>query len=56
MGEEVTYLINYAAARLIVAEDEEQVDKLLELIDQTPCVLRIVFCDPRGMRKYATRG
>lgn len=53
MGEEVTYLINYANARLIVAEDEEQVDKLLELIDQTPCVLRIVFCDPRGMRKYA---
>ncbi len=52
MGEEVTYLINYAEARLIVAEDEEQVDKLLELIEQTPCVLRIVFCDPRGMRKY----
>jgi long-chain acyl-CoA synthetase len=52
MGEEVTYLLNYAEARLIIAEDEEQVDKLLELIDQTPCVLRIVYCDPRGMRKY----
>lgn len=53
MGEEVTYLVNYAQARLIVAEDEEQVDKLLELIEQMPCVVKIVFCDPRGMRKYA---
>ncbi|MBL8660385.1 MAG: long-chain fatty acid--CoA ligase [Rhodospirillales bacterium] len=52
MGDEVSYLINYANAKLIVAEDEEQVDKLLELIEQTPCVMRIVFCDPRGMRKY----
>ena len=52
MGEEVSYLLNYAEAKLILAEDEEQVDKLLELIDQTPCVLRIVYCDPRGMRKY----
>jgi long-chain acyl-CoA synthetase len=52
MGEEVSYLLNYAEARLILAEDEEQVDKLLELIEQTPCVLKIVYCDPRGMRKY----
>jgi long-chain acyl-CoA synthetase len=52
MGEEVSYLLNYAEARLVLAEDEEQVDKLLELIEQTPCVLKIVYCDPRGMRKY----
>ena len=52
IGEEVTYLLNYANARLIVAEDEEQVDKLLELVDQTPSVQKIVYCDPRGIRKY----
>jgi len=52
MGEEVSYLINYAEARIIIAEDEEQVDKLLDLIDDTPCVKHIVYCDPRGMRKY----
>ncbi len=52
IGDEVTYLINYAGAKVIIAEDEEQVDKLLDLIDQTPTVMRIVFCDPRGMRKY----
>jgi long-chain acyl-CoA synthetase len=53
IGDEVTYLINYAEARLIVAEDEEQVDKLLDLIDETPSVLKIVYCDARGMRKYS---
>jgi long-chain acyl-CoA synthetase len=52
IGDEVTYLINYAEARLIIAEDEEQVDKLLDLIDETPSVLKIVYCDARGMRKY----
>jgi long-chain acyl-CoA synthetase len=52
IGDEVTFLINYAEAKVIVAEDEEQVDKLLDLIDETPSVKRIVYCDPRGMRKY----
>jgi len=52
MGEEVSYLINYAETKIIIAEDEEQVDKLLDLIDDTPCVKHIVYCDPRGMRKY----
>ncbi len=52
IGEEVTYLLNYASARLIVAEDEEQIDKLLDLLDETPSVRKIVYCDPRGIRKY----
>ncbi len=49
---EVEYLINYAGARLIVAEDEEQVDKILNLGDSIETVEKIVYCDPRGMRKY----
>ncbi|MDG4575504.1 MAG: long-chain fatty acid--CoA ligase [Defluviicoccus sp.] len=52
LGEEVTFLLNIAEARIIVAEDEEQVDKLRELIDETPSVRHIVYCDPRGIRKY----
>ena len=39
-------------ARIILAEDEEQVDKLLELTEECPCVEHIVYHDPRGMRKY----
>ncbi|MCL6415335.1 long-chain fatty acid--CoA ligase [Aestuariirhabdus sp. Z084] len=52
MHEEVAYLINYAEARVIIAEDEEQCDKLLELGEQIPSVEFIVYCDARGMRKY----
>jgi long-chain acyl-CoA synthetase len=49
---EVEYLIGYSGCRLIVAEDEEQVDKILNLAERIPSVERIVYCDPRGMRKY----
>lgn len=52
LNEEVTYLINYAGAELIVAEDEEQVDKLLEIADDCPGLKHIIYVDPRGMRKY----
>ncbi|MFL0910879.1 long-chain fatty acid--CoA ligase [Vibrio parahaemolyticus] len=52
MHEEVAYLINYAKAKVVIAEDEEQCDKLLELGDEIPSVKYIIYCDPRGMRKY----
>jgi long-chain acyl-CoA synthetase len=53
LDEEVAYLITHADARILFAEDEEQVDKLLGLGDRIPTVRHIVFSDPRGMRKYA---
>jgi len=51
LGPEASYLINYAETRIVIAEDEEQVDKLLELEDVTS-IKHIIYCDPRGMRKY----
>lgn len=52
LGKEVAYLLDYAGARLVYAEDEEQADKLLEIADQLPQLDWIVYNDPRGMRKY----
>jgi long-chain acyl-CoA synthetase len=52
IGDEVSYLLEYAQAKVILAEDEEQVDKLLALSDAAPSVQHIVYCDRRGMRKY----
>lgn len=49
---EIEYLVSTAQPKIIVAEDEEQVDKLLNLGEQIPSVEKIVFHDPRGMRKY----
>ena len=52
LHEEVAFLITYSEARILIAEDEEQCDKLIELGAEIPTVDHIVYCDPRGMRKY----
>lgn len=52
LEEEIRYLIAYAEPKIVIAEDEEQVDKLLQLGDAIPSIIRIIYTDPRGMRKY----
>jgi len=52
LDEEVAYLITYADVKIVFAEDEEQVDKLLNLGERIHTVKHIVYSDPRGMRKY----
>src|ERR1700689_5224553 len=56
LDEEAAYLLNYGERRLVFAEDEEQVDKLLTLADRVPHLKHIVYSDPRGMRKYDDPG
>src|SRR3984893_7663757 len=52
LDEEAAYLLIHGEAKLVFAEDEEQVDKLLTLAEQVPHLRHIVYSDPRGMRKY----
>jgi long-chain acyl-CoA synthetase len=52
LDDEAAHLLNYGEAKLVFAEDEEQVDKLLTLADRVPHLKHIVYSDPRGMRKY----
>jgi long-chain acyl-CoA synthetase len=52
LDEEVAYLLNHADVKIVFAEDEEQVDKLLALGPRIGSVRYIVYSDPRGMRKY----
>ncbi len=52
LEEEAAYLLSYGEAKLVFAEDEEQVDKLLGLGERVPHLTHIVYSDPRGMRKY----
>jgi len=49
---EVGYVIDHCDASVVVAEDQEQVDKILEMLDKLPKVRHVVFTDPRGLRKY----
>ena len=47
---EVGYLLRHSGARILVAEDQEQVDKALEVADSCPDLERIVYLDGRGIR------
>jgi long-chain acyl-CoA synthetase len=49
---EVAYVIDHCDASIVVAEDQEQVDKILEMLDGLPKVRWVVYTDPRGLRKY----
>ncbi|HQR89506.1 MAG TPA: AMP-binding protein, partial [Caulobacter sp.] len=53
IASELVYVLNHAETSVIVAEDQEQVDKALSLKDQLPRLRSIVFDDPRGMWAYA---
>ncbi len=50
--EEVAYLATAANAKFIVAEDQEQIDKLLEIWDQLTTVQALIYYDPKGLRNY----
>lgn len=56
LAEEVGYLIEFCRVKVVLAEDEEQVDKLLELGAKTASVQHIVYADPRGMWKHRGEG
>ena len=47
---EVGYLLSHSGARILVAEDQEQVDKALAVLDQCPALEWIVYIEPRGIR------
>src|SRR5438105_3933757 len=49
---EMAFPIENAEIRHAFAEDQEQVDKLLEILPQCPTLKRIYYDDPRGMRHY----
>jgi long-chain acyl-CoA synthetase len=52
IAKELAYVLNHAEVSVVVAEDQEQVDKILALRDQLPALKLIIYEDPRGMSQY----
>ncbi|MEE9429243.1 MAG: AMP-binding protein, partial [Paracoccaceae bacterium] len=52
VAEEMAYVLEHCGASFVVAGDQEQVDKVLEIQDQVQEIKHIVYLDPRGLRKY----
>ncbi len=53
---ECVFPINNAQVRFAMVEDQEQVDKLIEIREQCPQLSHIYYDDPRGLRKYDDPG
>ena len=51
-AEEMAYVLDHCGARFVVAGDQEQVDKVLDVQDQLTQFERMIYLDPRGLRKY----
>lgn len=51
---EVAYLLRHSGSRILIAEDQEQVDKALEVLDELPELERVVYIEPRGIRHRYT--
>jgi long-chain acyl-CoA synthetase len=49
---EMEFVLAHAEVRFIVAEDQEQVDKLLAIRERLPRLEAIIYDEPRGMRHY----
>jgi long-chain acyl-CoA synthetase len=47
---EVGYLLADSGAKVLVAEDQEQVDKAFAVLEGCPDLQRIVYLEPRGIR------
>lgn len=55
-GPEVEYLLQLSEAPVIVCEDQEQLDKVLEIRGNLKGLRHIIVMDPRGLRHYDRTG
>ncbi len=51
-AQDVAYVLSHSGAKVLFCEDQEQVDKAVEAVDQTPAVQHVVVFDPRGTAAY----
>ena len=52
ISRELQYVIDHADATMVLAEDQEQVDKVLDIQESLPRLRRVLYDDPKGLRHY----
>jgi long-chain acyl-CoA synthetase len=52
IAREIQHVVEHADAKIVFAEDQEQVDKILELKGSLPKVTKVIYEDPKGLRHY----
>ncbi len=56
VAEEMLYVLNHAGVSHVLAEDQEQVDKILEIKSDCVALKNIIYDDSRGLRDYDKTG
>ncbi len=51
-AEEMTYTLGHCGAKYVIAGDQEQVDKVMEIQEHLPQFEEMIYLDARGLRKY----
>jgi long-chain acyl-CoA synthetase len=52
VADEMAYVLEHAEVTLVIAEDQEQVDKIVSISDRLPHVRMVLYDEPRGLRDY----
>ena len=52
LPDQIEFYLNDCKARIVIVEDQEQVDKLLEIEDRIPHVEHIIYYNKQGLRHY----
>ncbi len=52
VADEMAYVLEHAEIAVAVAEDQEQVDKVLSIAERVPTLRHMVYDEPRGLRDY----
>ncbi|MEO1494398.1 MAG: AMP-binding protein [Pseudomonadota bacterium] len=52
VAEEMVFVLEHAEVTFVIAENQEQVDKVLSIKDRLPKLRHVIYRDPRGLRNY----
>ncbi len=50
---QLAYLVNDSGSKFLFVENEEQLDKFLEVADQMPSLVKVIIFDPEGLHDFA---
>ena len=51
-AKKVKYFLEHSDAKIVVVQDQEQVDKILEIKGELPLLKKVIYWDPKGLRSY----
>ena len=52
VADEMQYVLEHSGVSFVLAEDQEQVDKMLDIHDSCPEMQHVIYDDPRGLKDY----